>query len=261
MPQPSHLDPRPFFLEGGPVGALLIHGFTGCPAEMRLVADYLHSQGCTVSAPLLAGHGTTPDDMNCRKWTEWTEDADRALAELNSRCETVFVAGLSMGSLLALYLAVEHPQLAGAIIYSPALMVNDRAIRLSPFLKHLVAKKHKSSKADTDLTDPEAQLRLWNYDELPLAAAHELLKLIALTERLLPQVTCPLLVIYSTSDKAIHQNSAPRTYERAGSKDKELVTLHNSGHCLTVDIEWKSVAAKTYEFIRAHTPQQYNRRL
>ena len=42
------------------------------------------------------------------------------------------------------------------------------------------------------------------------------------------------------------------SYDQAGSTDKELVTLHNSGHCLTVDSEWESVAAKTHEFIQAH---------
>ena len=81
-------------------------------------------------------------------------------------------------------------------------------------------------------------------------ATHELLKLSRQVQRLLPQVTCPLLVIHSTLDRSIHPNSAPLTYDRAGSTDKELVTLHNSGHCLTVDSEWESVAEKTYQFIQ-----------
>ena len=232
MPELSHPTPSPFFLDSGPRGVLLIHGFTGSPAEMRLVGDYLHDRGCTVSAPLLPGHGTTADDMNRRMWTEWTEHVESALANVMSCCETVFVGGLSMGALLALYLAAKHHELAGAICYSPALIVTDRVIRLSSLLKHFVPMKRKASKTDTDLTDPEAHLRLWNYDQLPLAAAHELLKLIAKTERLLPQVTCPLLVIYSTRDQAIHPNSARQTYERVPSKDKELVTLHNSGQLL-----------------------------
>ncbi|MFN3763863.1 MAG: alpha/beta hydrolase, partial [Anaerolineae bacterium] len=61
-----------------------------------------------------------------------------------------------------------------------------------------------------------------------------------------------LLVIYSTRDQAIHPRSGPYTYERAGSRDKELVTLHNSGHCITVDSEWEFVAEKTYQFIQSH---------
>jgi len=250
MPQQSHLDPSSFFLEGGPVGVLLIHGFTGAPTEMRLIGDYLHQRGLTVSGPLLPGHGTTIEDMNRTPWTAWVGCAERSLTHLRDHCETVFVGGLSMGALLTLYLAAHRPDLPGAIIYSPATWVANRLLFLSPLFKHLIPSRPKPG--ESDLTDPEAELRLWHYDENPLFAAHELLKLIRQVRRLLPQVICPLLVIHSTSDTAIHPTSAQRTYEGAGSSDKELITLHNSGHCLTVDSEWEFVAQKTHEFIQAH---------
>ncbi len=253
MTRHSHLDPSAFFLEGGPVGVLLIHGFTGSPPEMRLVGDYLNARGLAVSAPLLPGHGTDVDDMNRHCWSEWTAHVEQALGDLQSRCSTVFVGGLSMGSLLTLYLSAYHPELPGAILYSPAVVVADRLIYLTPILKYLIRKRPRSG--ESDLTDPEADLRLWSYEEEPVPAAHEILKLIRRVRRLLPQVTCPLLIIHSTLDQAIHPNSARYTYERVGSADKELVTLHNSGHCLTVDSEWEFVAEKTYEFIQAHQCQ------
>ena len=250
MTRHPHLDPSPFLLEGGPVGVLLIHGFTGSPPEMRLVGDYLHQRGLTVSGPLLPGHGTTVEDMNRCQWADWTGHVEGALADLQARCETVFVGGLSMGSLLTLYLAAHHPELDGAILYAPAVMVADRMIYLSPVLKYLMRQKPKSD--DSDLSNPEAELCLWSYEENPAFAAHELLKLIRRVRRLLPRVTCPLLVVHSTLDQAIHPHSARYTYERASSADKELVTLHDSGHCITVDSEWESVAKKTCEFIQAH---------
>ena len=39
---------EPFFYRGGPIGALLIHGFTGAPKEMRLLAEALAAEGLTV---------------------------------------------------------------------------------------------------------------------------------------------------------------------------------------------------------------------
>jgi carboxylesterase len=246
----AHLDPSAFFLEGGPVGVLLIHGFTGSPPEMRLVGDYLHQRDYTVSAPRLPGHGTTVDDMNRRKWTEWTECAEDALIDLRTRCEQVFVGGLSMGSVLTLHLAAHYPKLSGAIVYSPAMWVANRLIYLTPVLKYLIPKRPQSG--ESNLTDPQADLRLWSYDQDPVRAAHELLKLIRRVQRALPHITCPLLVMHSTLDQAIHPDSARRTYERVGSTDKELVTLRNSGHCITVDSEWEFVAQKTYMFIQTH---------
>jgi carboxylesterase len=234
------------------VGALLLHGFTGSPPEMRLIGDYLHQRGLTVCGPLLPGHGTTVDDMNRSRWTDWTGHAMQSLRELRERCETVFVAGLSMGSILTLYLTIQVPDLPGAILYSPALWPANRLIYLTPLLKYLIRRQRKSGQSD--LTDPRADLRLWSYEENPAFAAHELLKLIRWIRPRLAQVTCPLLIICSPLDSAIHPQSAHRTYQRVGSTDKELITLHNSGHCLTVDSEWETVAERTYRFIQVHLP-------
>ena len=63
MTRYSHLDPNSFFLQGGSMGVLLIHGFTGAPTEMRLLGGFLHQNGLTVSAPLLPGHGTTVENV------------------------------------------------------------------------------------------------------------------------------------------------------------------------------------------------------
>ncbi len=232
---------------------LLVHGFTGSPPEMRLVGEYLHKRGLTVSAPLLPGHGTTVEQMNRCRWSDWTNHARQALDDLRSRCETVFIGGLSMGSLITIYLAAsQDPQ--GAILYSPAVKVADRLIHLAPVLKYIVPRKPKTD--ESDYADPEAERRTWSYEAHPSYAAHELLKLIRRARKLLPQMTCPLLIIHSTGDQAIAADSARYTYERAGSREKELVTLQRSGHVLTVDSEWETVAQTTYAFIQDHLPPE-----
>ncbi len=251
MPQNPSVDPGAFFLTGGPIGVLLIHGFTGTAAEMRIIGNYLHKKGYTVSGPLLPGHGTTVDDMNRRRWTEWTAHVEQALLDLQARCTQVFVGGLSMGAALTAYLAIHHPEITGIVLYSPAMWPANRMLVLTPVLKYLVPKRPK--KGASDLTDPQAESRLWHYEYEPVAAAHELLKLVCYVRSRLPQIVQPALVIHSTRDTVIHPTSARRTYAGLGSKDKELVTLHNSGHCLTVDSEWEFVAEKTYTFIQRHS--------
>jgi carboxylesterase len=247
MVQNAQLDPAPFFLEGGRTGVLLIHGYTGAPPEMRWVGDYLHQRGFTVSAPQLPGHGTTPHDMNRRRWREWTAHVEQALDMLQARCRPVFVAGLSMGSLLALHLAIRRPALPGIVLYSPAVWVSNRLLALAPFAKHFKQTRPKSGKSD--LFDPEARGRLWSYDVDPVAAAAELLGLMRAVRRRLSDVTCPALILYSRCDRTIHAESAQRTFARLGSRDKQLVALDASGHCITVDGERELVAARTYEFI------------
>ncbi len=69
----------------------------------------LHAAGYTVSAPLLAGHGTTPEDLQHSGPDEWLLSAQAALDELVSRCEQVAVGGLSLGSALSIQLAATRP--------------------------------------------------------------------------------------------------------------------------------------------------------
>jgi len=93
---------EPFEHAGGPVGVLLCHGFTGSPQTLRGWADYLAARGLTVSLPRLPGHGTTWQDLAQTSGDDWLAEVDAAFGRLASRCEQVFVFGLSMGGCLAL---------------------------------------------------------------------------------------------------------------------------------------------------------------
>jgi carboxylesterase len=251
MSRNPQVDPSSFLLEGdGSRGALLVHGFTGSPPEMRLIAGYLNERGYTVSAPLLPGHGTTIEDMNRRKWPEWTEHVRWAYHELKSRCDKVFVGGLSMGSLLSVTLASQNPEIPALALYAPAVWVMNRLIHLTPVMKHVLPVWHKSGKSD--LGDPDANSLLWHYDGYPVAAAHELLKATRRVRRILPEVKCPTIVFHAARDKHLRGRDVRRVADRLGSAEKDLVVLEKSGHCLTVDLEWKSVARRTYAFFEDH---------
>lgn len=254
MARRSHLNPSAFSLSGGPAGALLIHGFTGAPTEMRLLGEYLHARGMTVAAPLLPGHGTTPAEMSQQRWQDWTAHVEQALAELRSRCTQVFVGGLSMGALLTLYLAAQHSDLPGVMVYSPALKVPGRAIMLSPLAKYFIKQIDKGPDADKDLTSPTAAAHLWSYEVMPVSSIAQLWALQRQVERLLPRVISPLLVVHSTGDPAIRHDSAQRVFAGVATPAtaKSLLTLHNSGHNLLVDSEWEQIAAATWQFIQAH---------
>jgi len=253
MPQPDTTTPAPFLLAGGSVGVLLIHGFTGAPPEMRRLADYLHQHDFTVSGPLLPGHGTSVADLNRTRWQQWTAHVEAALADLRSRCETVFVGGLSLGGVLALYLAAQHPDLAGALLYAPAIRLKGWRIRLVPFLKYFVRVTPKDPN-DT-WADPDARSLLWCYDEYPVVAAHELARVIAHVRRSLPRVSCPLLIAYSLADPVVPTAAVEDIVRGVSTDDISLLTLERSGHVVTLDAEWQQVAEKTVAFIRAHLPE------
>jgi carboxylesterase len=242
--------PTPIFLPGGNTGILLVHGFTGSPPEMSLIAEYLHGKNLTVSAPLLPGHGTTPQDLNRMRWEDWVNHAEATLAEIRSKCETVFVGGLSLGSLIALHLATTEHEIQGIVVYSPAVMLRSSSGILIPIINHFVRLLPKSKLQKDDLFDSSARDQIWDYDQVPLVALGQLLEFGRKVRRNLSKVTCPLLVVYSTQDMTIHERSAETVFDNVKSVQKKMVTLHKSGHVVTLDQEWLEVAEQTYRFIQ-----------
>lgn len=254
MTRQPHLDPNSFYLPGGPVGVLLLHGFTGAPTEMRLLGDDLNGRGMTISAPLLPGHGTTVEEMNRSRWRDWTDCAEQALADLRSRCSLVFVGGLSMGSLLTLYLAAQHPDLPGAMVYAPAVKISDRRLALTHVMKYFIRSIPKGDSYYQDFTSPSAVQHVWSYEANPVAAGAELDSLRRTVQRMLPQITCPLVIVHSTLDPTIRLDSVQAIIDGISTPPAEtnLLILNNSGHNLLVDSEWQAVAEQTARFIFGH---------
>ena len=248
------LDMSPFHFPGGPVGCLLVHGFTGSPPEMRGLGEYLATQGYTVRGPLLPGHGTSPEDMTTTGADDWLRGAEADLRRLQAACESVFVAGLSMGGVISLILASKYP-VAGVVALSTPAYLGDWRVRLLPVLRYFVKWVPPNSRGP-DPTDPETLGRLSSYERTPIAGVVELDRLVGRMRRALPRVIAPALVIQSTGDRHIPPESGQYIVDHLGSTDKTLHILHNSGHAITVDSEREIVWRAVGDFIREKTPKE-----
>ena len=240
-----HLEGDTFFWAGGPVGILLIHGYTATTAEVRLLGRFLHERGYTVSGPLLPGHGTTPQDMNRCRWQDWTGAVEQAYRQMSTRCDRVFVGGESMGGLLALYAASEHPELAGVFAYAPALMVPPGRILLARLLALWVPMTYKQRNPVSAIADE----RWKGYEANPVRAAVQMGDLQQEVRHRLPSIRQPLLVVQGRLDTAIDPRGAERVYREAGSTVKELHWMEHSTHCVILDREWEQASALTHSFI------------
>ncbi len=239
-----HLEGGPFFWEGGPVGVLLSHGFTATSAEVRPLARTFQQHGYTVAGPLLPGHGTSPEEMNRKRWPEWAAAFDEVYRKLAARCEHVFVGGESMGGLLALHHASSHPEIAGVIVYAPALLVPSKikpllAPLIAPFVK-IQPKPHQ---------EPNATDALWQgYRVNPVAAAAQMFALQRVVRRRLPLIRRPILVIQGRLDPTLDPSGPELINRRVRSTVKEIHWLENSHHCLALDVEWEQAASLSLQF-------------
>jgi carboxylesterase len=238
--QHPDLDGSSFYWPGSAVGILMLHGLTATTVEVRTLGKILHEQGYTVAGPLLPGHGTHPDDLSRTQWQDWLTCAKDAYQGLTLKCSTIFVAGESMGGLLSIYLASLYPEIAGIMLYAPALQV--KGIRWARYLGALVRFQPKKV-VDQDMP--------WQgYFVNSVRAAAELYQLQRQVLARLPGVQAPALILQGRLDQTIDPHSAQMVYDRIGSAYKELHWLDHSSHVLILDRELERVAQLTLHFLQ-----------
>ena len=239
----QHLAGETFFWPAGPVGILLLHGFTATTAEVRPLAVSLAAQGYTTLAPLLPGHNTTPTDLNSCHWGDWVNVAESAYISLREHCQIVIIGGESMGGLLALYLASHYPEIAAILTYAPALKLNlSGANRIQLHILAQIKPYIKKPQIDDDT--------LWQgYTVNPLKGVIQLLKFQEVVRNKLPDITQPLLIIQGRLDPTVHHSVPHILSSHVQSDFIELQWMEHSAHVVILDQEHEEVEKITQNFI------------
>jgi carboxylesterase len=233
---------EPFSASGGPLGVLVLHGFSGSPHAVRPLATAFAAAGHTVEAPLLPGHGTSVEDMVGTGFDDWSAAVAAAHRELAQRCRQVFVVGLSMGGTLALWLAAREPSVAGVVtINAPALVDPDAMDGIRSFVE---AGAELMDTVVGDIADPEAQDL--GYELAPLVP---LLSLWEAIEQLdLAAVAVPALVISSAQDHTIDPASS-RHIASSVTGPVETLVLPRSYHVAPLDLDRDLLIERSLAFV------------
>jgi carboxylesterase len=243
----------PWRIGGGPRGALLLHGFAGTPPELRRLGERLAALGWRCEGPLLAGHGTTPEDLERTRWTDWVATARQALDRLRAECTTVAVAGQSAGGAIALHLAATTPDIAAAACLATPVWLAGLGPRVLPVARHL----HRWDRphGEVDLYRLEGIDELWSYGRRSTASIVQLIHLIATVRDELVCVRAPTLVLHGERDRVIHPDNAREIERRllcARAVRRRL--FPRSGHGLSVDIDRDEVEGEVVAWFDAHCP-------
>ena len=263
-------DKHSFFLEGtNGHGVMLIHGMTGVPAEMKLVAKGLNRRGYSVYAPLLAGHGVDEKTLIKTRWSDWLETV---LVEGNRFRQTVSSlssAGICVGGKLGMMAALKQPGLFDATaIYSTCFRYDGWHVpsyyrwlsylptwtaNLPKFRNMAFGETPSIGIKDDRLRKAMQQLSTEGVlDDFPVKALAEMLKLSAAMKRNLKRMTTPTLILHAREDDLSHPRNAIYL-DRHLAAPHELHWLENSYHMIHVDREHPKVSQLTADFLDAHS--------
>jgi carboxylesterase len=246
-----------FLLRGGRAGVLLIHGLTGTPMEMRLLGKGLNRAGFTVHGMQLAGHCGNVDDLLATGWRDWYRSVVEAAQRLRGEVDHLFVAGLSMGALLALKLAADHPdQVDGLGLYGTTFVYDGWTIPLIGKLSFLLPmvcglgfgrhrrfhecfpygikdERIRQRIAGSMLSGDSAAAGLPGN---PWPSLAEFYRLSFRVRRQLRSIRTPCLVVHAKDDDVASLKNV-RMVVRGVDGPVETVLLENSYHMITVDKE------------------------
>jgi esterase/lipase len=231
-----------------------LHGFSASQEEGNPVHRNLAKAfGCNLYLARLAEHGIDTSDALLNYTAEglW-QTAKEAYAIGKKLGKKVILMGTSTGGTVALQLAAAFPEIAGIILYSPNIAINDpNAWLLNNPWGLQIARLVKGSNFNTAGQDDSTYKKYWNHT-YRLEATVQLQELLETT--MLPAtfgaVRQPVLALYyfkdeNNQDKVVKVSAIQKMMQELGTPDslKRSVAMANTGnHVLASPIVSKDVS-------------------
>lgn len=257
---------------------LLIHGFSGTPTEMLSLGEALAAQGIRIYGMTLAGHNSSPEALLQNGGKQWLASVETSLAQL-TRYHQVFVAGLSMGGVLSLLLAIRYPKrISGVIALStPTRFTGGWQIRAVPLARYFITwfyplqslnfndlkvqaevlqqAQLRDPNVTIDFSDAQTVATIKRTVRIPIPAIAELFRMTNLCRRQLGKLLSPLLIIQSKRDQTVNPDCAFELYRLTeAASPKSLFWLTQSDHVITTGPEREEVYQYVIDFINSLSP-------
>lgn len=241
--------PKPFFFEGGKRAVLMLHGFTGNSADVRMMGRFLEKSGYTCYAPQYKGHGVPPEELVGTGPTDWWKDVMRGYDFLRVKgYEEIAVVGLSLGGVFSLKLGYTVPVKGIVPMCAPMYMKSEETM-YKGVLEY--AREYKKNEGKD-----EAQINEEMDKFTPMDTLEALRQLISDVKDQLSNIKPPLYVVQARHDKMINTDSANIIFNNVASDNKELKWYENSGHVITLDKEREMLNHDVLAFLNGLDWQQ-----
>ncbi len=236
--------PQPFTFGNGKRAVLLLHGFTGHSADVRMLGRFLEKRGYTCHAPIYKGHGVPPEELLSTGSEDWWQDVLNAYEYLkNKGHDEIAVAGLSLGGVFSLKLGYTVP-IKGIIPMCAPAYIKSEEVMYEGILEYAREYKRVEGKSEEQI-----EQEMIDFQKTPMTTLKALQKEIADVRNHIDLIYAPLFVVQARHDQMIKAESANIIYNEAESELKELKWYEESRHVITMDKEKDQLHEDIYQFL------------
>lgn len=236
-------------------GVLLVHGFLASPAELRELGDKFSALGYAVMGVRLAGHGTSPHELQKRKWTDWLASVRRGYEILAPFCEQVIIVGFSTGGALSAIHAADQPEkLRGLVLAGTPLKFRNRNLMFVPLLygANKLMGWMPSAQEMLSFRLNESEHPDINYRNIPIGGLHQLRQAVAEMQRRLPDLSCPTLILQGDGDQVVDPASANMIRRIATNVSEMDVQMLESARHGIVNEDIDGAHDRIIDFVKSH---------
>lgn len=248
---------RPFKIMAKPNNdtlAILIHGFSGSPYDLHVLAENLAAYGIDVEVPLLAGHGSDLKTLAATDHQDWIKSAENVLLANLDKYSRIFLIGYSVGANISLHLSIKYPQVLNGVI-SLGIFLYKRKEILSRLLLPFTRLMPNAVYTKSWLTEEEKRVypEIGRHVQLTMGSVRKVAHFLDnYTKRELSQVTVPVLVIHSRDDEVSHPRGSEFLFNHLTVADKSLYILNKHDHNPVLSGRRDFVFTKILDFIKKH---------
>ncbi|MBD8006509.1 alpha/beta hydrolase [Bacillus norwichensis] len=236
--------PEPFIFRSGKRAVLLLHGFTGNTADVRILGRFLEKNGYTCHAPQYKGHGVPPEELVHTGPSDWWKDVMDGYEFLkNQGYEEIAVAGLSLGGVFSLKLGYTVP-VKGIVPMCAPMYIKSEEVMYRGILNYAREFKQFEGKSKEQI-----DMEMHEFEKTPMNTLKALQQLIADVCDQVDMIYAPLFVVQARHDHMINPDSANIIYNQAESIEKDLKWYEHSGHVITLGEEKEQLHEDILHFL------------